>query len=321
MKRGVKPALVGAFVLGAIGLGLLAIVMFGSGHLFSETTQFICYFSSDVTGLSVGAPVRFHGVDVGSVTKIMLALNFPNAQGTVEVAQIRIPVIITLDLDRITELGGPVDLTNPTTFKRLIDEGLRAQLATESLVTGLRYVALDLNPDHPAHFYGDKNSKYLEIPTIPTTLQQAQTTAEQLLKRLESVNIEQLVQSLTLTVNAMRDVMTSRQLNATLTSLHQATLSLKATADSVRRLANDLDAQMHPLQRGLESLAEASNNANAALKTVQTTLAPDSPLVYRITDAMTQLAAAARATQELADYLQRDPAALLRGRAVARDRQ
>ncbi len=74
MGKRVNPATVGAFVLGAIGLILVAVVVFGSGHLFRKTHEFVIYFAGDINGLRVGAPVKFKGVEIGMVQRIKLRL-------------------------------------------------------------------------------------------------------------------------------------------------------------------------------------------------------------------------------------------------------
>ena len=72
MGRKANPVLIGAFVVGAIALGVVGIVVFGSGRLFADTTPFVMYFTGSVDGLNVGSPVKFKGVEIGAVTSIQL---------------------------------------------------------------------------------------------------------------------------------------------------------------------------------------------------------------------------------------------------------
>ncbi|HSU89803.1 MAG TPA: MlaD family protein, partial [Sporolactobacillaceae bacterium] len=72
MGKRVNPALIGTFVLGAIGLIVTAVVIFGSGRLFRKSHEFVIYFGGDINGLRVGAPVKFKGVEIGQVKKIRL---------------------------------------------------------------------------------------------------------------------------------------------------------------------------------------------------------------------------------------------------------
>ena len=101
MNKKISPAMIGAFVLGAVALIVIAILVFGSGRLFRQTRNFVLYFDNSVNGLRVGAPVKFKGVEIGSVKDIRLRLG----QGT---ASDKIPVIIEIDLKKLTSRGATV---------------------------------------------------------------------------------------------------------------------------------------------------------------------------------------------------------------------
>ena len=100
MNKKMSPAMIGAFVLGAVALIVIAILVFGSGRLFRQTRTFVLYFDSSVNGLRVGAPVKLKGVEIGSVKDIRLLVG----QGT---AGDEIPVIIEIDLKKLTRRGSP----------------------------------------------------------------------------------------------------------------------------------------------------------------------------------------------------------------------
>ena len=105
MNRRVSPTLIGAFVLGAVLLAVMAVVLIGSGRYFRRTSPFVLYFPGSVNGLRVGAPVKFRGVEIGSVEDIRLQLQRgPEC--------IRIPVIIGIDPEKITSLGGSETILN-----------------------------------------------------------------------------------------------------------------------------------------------------------------------------------------------------------------
>ena len=127
MGKRVNPAFVGAFVLGAIGLIVVAVVLFGSGKIFSRTHEYVVYFSGDVNGLRPGAAVKFKGVEIGQVSRIRLRLEQQMSEKTgVLRADARIPVIIALDEEKlVSHGGGALDLNDPRTIPTLIQEGLR----------------------------------------------------------------------------------------------------------------------------------------------------------------------------------------------------
>src|SRR5215472_17954093 len=104
MGKRANPTMVGAFVLGALAIVIAVVVGLGSSHLFTRQHKFVMFFSSDVNGLNVGAPVKFRGVEIGSVSNIMLSLGGLGG-GMQQSAQIRIPVIIQLDSRKLFARG------------------------------------------------------------------------------------------------------------------------------------------------------------------------------------------------------------------------
>ncbi len=79
MSRHANPTLIGAFVLGALALGTIAVLLLAGGRWFQERRQYVLYFDGAAQGLQVGAPVVLLGVKVGSVKKIQLGLDRENA--------------------------------------------------------------------------------------------------------------------------------------------------------------------------------------------------------------------------------------------------
>jgi len=91
--------MVGAFVLGGIGLFALGLVLLAGSRLFSNDLEYVLYFDGSVSGLSIGAPVVFRGVPMGSVTQISLVANSRDSNVT-------IPVHIRIDEKSIVRAGG-----------------------------------------------------------------------------------------------------------------------------------------------------------------------------------------------------------------------
>lgn len=322
MTKRANPAFVGAFVIGAIALGVAAIALLGSGNLFRQSHQFVCFFDGNVNGLRVGAAVKFKGVEIGEVRQILLSLNAgPGPVNLGTSSDIKIPVVIELDQGRILKRGATyINVGNPAGMKLAISRGLRAQLATESLLTGLLYVDLDMHPGSPERLVTDQSTgTYTEIPTLPTALEQAQSVAMKLMDQLDKVHLDQLVVTATEALAAVRDLAASANLKESLASLRETGQSLDRTSESIRTLTVHLDREIGPMSANLQTTAQ---NADAALKKTQVTLAhlddtlrPDAPLLYQANHTMVDLSEAARAIRQLAEYLERNPDALVRGRS------
>ncbi len=179
MSKQASTTLIGAFVIGGLALAVALLLIFGSGKIFRKTHPFILYFAGNVNGLNIGAPVKFKGVNIGEVTKVLIRFDQPSSD-------IHVPVIIEMDEKKMRDSGiQETHLRDPNFMKNTIEEGLRAQLATQSMVTGLLYISLDFKPDKPAHFVGESTQKYQEIPTIPTSMEEAQTIIKRSLNVLD----------------------------------------------------------------------------------------------------------------------------------------
>ncbi len=108
---------------------------------YTRKLKFMMFFDSSVRGLSMGAPVEFKGIKVGSVLDVRL--EFDNEDTT-----FRIPVLIEIELQRIIERGNEESRSTYETLNRLVERGLRARLQTGSLLTSQLYVELDMIRAH-----------------------------------------------------------------------------------------------------------------------------------------------------------------------------
>ena len=115
-------------------------------HGLPSLPRYSFCISGSVNGLNPGAPVKFKGVEVGSVQRIQVLFEQT-------ASDVSIPVYIELDADKLARAGVHGEFT-PESIHRAIDQGLRGRLEPQSLVTGLLFVNLDYFPDTEAHFIG-----------------------------------------------------------------------------------------------------------------------------------------------------------------------
>lgn len=320
MGKRISPTLVGAFVLGAVTLAVAAVVVLGSGHFFKKQHLFALYFSSDVNGLKVGAPVKFRGVMIGSVTAVLLSIGTPSQIQKAENAakEYRIPVIIDLETKRLVRHRAVANFDDPARIAAAIKRGMRAQLNAESLLTGLLYVDLDFHPDTPPKYYMGADSPYPEIPTVPTKLEQVQTTLTNALAQFDKINFEELISSLIRTANAVSALANSPKIQTAVDSLNLAAKSMGQASASVNRLAASLDREIGPMGDDLRLTTEQTRatlkQTQDTLAAVQVTLGPASPLNYELAQTLEQTSSAARSLRQLSDYLRRNPGSVVRGR-------
>ena len=320
MNQRVSPSLIGVFVLGAVALAVAAVVLIGSGRLFHRSKPFVLYFTGSVNGLRLGAPVKFRGVEVGSVEDIRIRLE-PEQSGH------RIPVIIGIDPDKVTSLGASETILNsPAEYQSAIEGGLRGQLQTESFVTGLLFVALDYFPGSPATFAQLPRTgkfRYREIPTEASSAEKARTAVSEVLSRLAESDFKGLVDSARLAISELHQLLGSPDLKLTLRSLNDVAGRVGQAAASVSRLATGLDTNVSKLTADFsQTSTKAGTMMDHAGQVLQHTdeAFNDAPVVYQLNRTLKEVSAAARSVRLLTGYLERNPTALMFGRPVAREK-
>lgn len=341
MARRANATLLGLFIVGAIILAISAALVFSGGWL-REKTLYVMYFTGSVKGLIVGAPVNFRGVKIGTVTDIRLLLD-PNTQ------KVKIPVYVELDPTRFSLLSGE----ELSTIKMLsmIKSGLRAQLQMQSLLTGQLAIQLDIHPDKPATLIG-ASGKIIEIPTIPSQIQELTRLLEdfpvdKLLKDLTSAiqgadtffssaalpksikQFDQTLGDLSALANEYKNLgqqleQRTEHLSADLkVALGEARTTLQAAQEligsgkTVMSNSNDLVNQLrNNADQITASTAETLNALKATSDSVNQLIAEDSPLQDQLGKTLEDVASSARALGALANTLEQNPEAMLRGKPV-----
>lgn len=313
MGKKANPAVIGAFVLGAIALAVIGVLVFGSGQFFRRTTLYVMYFPGSVNGLSVGASVKFKGVDVGTVTNIQLVLAPEEKQH-----ELSIPVFVQIDPSKITVDNQPLDTSRPEVVEQMIKRGLRAQLQSQSLVTGILFVQIDFFKDAPAKYILPQPSDPPEIPTVQTTLEQAQSAAREIITELRNIKFGPMVEQASEALTSINTLVSSPALQTTIDALPGMVQNVNHAIASVQNIADKADGRVGPLAARLEETLASAESALTSVRetvgTAQTLIAPGSPLDHDLRATLRDVATAAQAMAQLADFLERNPSSLLYGK-------
>lgn len=309
--------LIGAFVLGALILALGAVTVIGGLRIFRDKQLAVVYFDGSVNGLGVGSPVKFKGIEVGRVES--LSLNFVSPTG--DLSDFHIPVVIDLYPDLLAARGVELNIHDPATYDRLIGQGLRATLAVESFVTGVLYVNLDFadaSDAANARFFNDPAFPYPEIPAGGTTLEAVQTNISRIVERLAQADVPLLIDSLTAMAGALSRAAGTLNTREVLESVDRTLTLVDGALSQLTELTDSIGNSLGPIVAQFDSTARAVRNTldstSGTLADLSGSLDPRGPVFVRAEEAMLELARAARAFQELAQTLERNPSILLRGR-------
>jgi paraquat-inducible protein B len=321
--------LVGVFVVGAIVLFVFAIMIFTSGKLLTEKQDFVLFFEGSVKGLNVGAPVTFRGVKVGTVTDVNIRLD-PQTK------EVYIPVYIEIEPQRFIAADDRQSSTRTgVSAPALVAQGLRAQLQLQSLLTGQLFIQFDFHPDTEASYVGAEPSLE-ELPTIPTPIQIIGKT-------LADYNVEEVLATLTSTLSGIDRLVNQPELREAVANLdttlrnlddlvrqlqhHTGTISAKTqlTLDEVRQAARSATEtfagvrrsvdEINPrVQDALTGVEQTLGQTRQTLDSAHGVVGEDSEVVYELRAMIEEMKNAANAVRSLADTLERQPEAVLRGK-------
>ena len=334
MTRRPHAVRVGLFAVGGLALLLVALVAVFGARVFKPSERAVMEFTGSVYGLQLGSAVVFRGVRVGTVRTIDVAS---------EGGRFALPVVAELDSDKLQLISS---VKGDEALVTLVQQGLTAQLATQSLLTGQLYVDLDLRG----------TGKPVERDAagrvrIPTTLTRFQSLQEQ----LDRVDVNRMSADLAATLAAARGLVGGPEIKQTLAELAQASAALARLAATMdKRLPALADAAKGTLQRAgdasgrvataADRVSSASDRVGTAAERAQTLLTPGSPLMISVQQAADELgrsaaalrsataedsasmqsvqramgdvSRAARAVRELADQIEQQPQSLIRGRTA-----
>lgn len=321
MSKKLNPSVIGAFVLVAVALLTFSVVYFGASYFNKEDGRFVSIFQSDAKGLDVGAPVLLRGVKIGTVQHVDVFHDNDEAQFLV-----RVSGSVNDDAILWTEEDIRAMKEEPEKFGELLmEKGLRARLAMQSLVTGKLVVEMGFFPEAEYYYRGEQH----EIPTIPTTI-------EQLADMLESIkfgeiadNLNHIIDGLDTIVGALDVEAVQGELLETLEAIENlaellareagpVSENLNNTLVSVQQLSEHIDDRIEPvmgeINKAAQSADETFRTATRAAKNIDSMVDENAPLRAELLQTLRNLSGAARSLKDVAEYLERHPESLLKGK-------
>jgi paraquat-inducible protein B len=313
---------IGAFSLGAILILVTTLLFIGGSGIGRDDQTVVMVFDGSVKGLTIGAPVALRGVQVGQVTDIDLILD----SDSVDLIMLVKARISGDNVQRRGYIGSDF-------IDEMIHRGLRAQLNSQSLLTGLLYVQLDFHPESDLVLV-PLETDHLQIPTIPTDLQR-------LARQFDTINLGKLATDLETIVAGLSKFTSNtalqrlpQRLEETLASLDETSRELQRqlqvagprlgqVLDKAALTADTLNEELPQLSaeaRGsLQELQQAMAGVESAARNVSALVADESPTTYQLNTALQELSQAGRALQSLAKSIEVQPESLLRGKQPRND--
>src|SRR5688572_11118447 len=329
MKTKVSPTIVGAFVIGAMVLAIVALFSFGGVNFFDKPQRFVVYFDESVHGLDQGSQVKLRGVRVGRV--IDLTIRYDGHRNHSVVA-----VVCEFSKDVINDnRGQPINVADRAELEALVKRGLRARLEVQALATGMLFVGLDFrDPKENPPSTQTTDSRYVVVPFVPSAIEEFQASITEILadlkridfagiskglttvlaeipKRLEGVDLKGVTEQWKKTGAQIEALANGPEVKKTFENLNGAVGDLRATIAK-------LDAQIEPagkeVQATLGEAKKAVQAFNDAATAARAFITAQSWVGDELGDTLGHLNDAADSVKRLADFLERNPNALITGR-------
>ena len=245
--------------------------------------HYLLRFSGSVRGLSVGAPVEFRGIKVGEVVNVVLD-NADNKEKSLH-------VYIAMEPQRFDPHVAPNKEDVDARIRAMVDQGLHAQMATSSLITGSKYIDLNfMNDREPGEF--NQSTDFAELPTADDAASQLTQKMDGVLNEVAAIPFEDIGNDLAASMASLRSVL--------------ETLEERNTAAKIDGAMEGLDGTMANAEL---TLAETE----ALIKNLNYLLAPDSETTYELSKALKSIGEASRALNLFLDELNRHPNSFISG--------
>lgn len=306
---------IGVFVVLGGVLLVFVIMAFGHMRLFSSSKEVVAVFQNSISGLSVGAPVNFRGVKVGSVKSITLHFDPKDRKAY-------IPVVITLTTGQM-HVVHDVTGDKKVSLQDMISNGLRAGLNLQSLVTGQSDIELDFDKSVPATLH----PRITSLPEIPVRL----STMEKLKNTLEQIPIKDISQhadTALLSITSLSDEL-RRDLPGMIASIKATSDHSQETVETATAAIRDLQSKLDVTLLKMDKLLDTGTNqldmrgkdlhvtlasASKTLESLQDILSSRSVDRANLDAALRDIAATASSLRGFASDVERNPQLLLMGR-------
>lgn len=327
MKLRLNPLLLGAFITGALAIVVSALLGLGTISFHSIGT-FVLYLPKSTSGVTEGTAVKLAGVRIGEVQSVRIFYDRDRHKSFVAVI-CRIKKDLLEDVD-----GHAIKLTKNPVIKKMVKEGLFAQIQTSGLV-GAKFVELDFNaPAEPIHLEQTPDLPYPVVPSVPSKMSELSDNVSDILDHLRQIDFSNTIQQVNATLASARGQIMELQTNQltdhvsaaaksfgdfmSSADLRQAITRLQLAAASFQTLVTNVDAQVRPAGTNLDATLASARRAAADLDDLLTLR---NQLGEQTHELLEQLNQTSRAIEQLADFVKRHPNALITGRAKPRDTQ
>jgi paraquat-inducible protein B len=236
-----------------------------------------------VRGLTVGAPVEFRGIKVGEVVDVVLS-SADNVEKSLH-------VYIAMEPQRFDPNESPTRDELDERMRNMVEQGLRGQMNTASLITGSKIIDLIYVDDaSDAEFI--KTENYAEIPTVDEPIAQVTEKLDDVLTKVSAIPFDDIGQDLSASMTSLKNILETFESENT---------------------AGKMDDAIANMEHTLESANQALQQIDRTVESFDHLIAPDSEFKHELGDMLNSVGDAMDSIQKFVDELNRHPNSLILG--------
>ena len=292
---------IGLFVLGAVAVLLAMLFFFGLSDIFTHRAGLQSFFSESVQGLTVGSAVKYRGVPIGTVTRILIRVSD-------KLVQVDMEVDFDTFVSKRAKNRGEQEQEFRRFFQAELEQGMRCRLEYTG-ITGLRYIDFDYfaTPgeslrEPPADA---RRTGVLYIPSVPSSFHDLLAALGTSLERISRVRFEEISDGLERSLSELSGLLSDPALKSAINRINDAAENLESGSRTITRVFSEARQLITESREAkIPQSTEAFRNAADAFIDGQSQLA----------NTLEKLNQALDSLRELADYLNQDPGSLLSGK-------
>ncbi|MCF8045039.1 MAG: MlaD family protein [Desulfarculaceae bacterium] len=303
MNDHIKFFKIGIFVLSAAFLLFAGLIYLGAGDYFKEKNYAETYFNGSVQGLDVGSPVKYRGMQIGSVASIQSASARYHEDS---------PYILVTFTIKDTSIFG----ADKQAIQKAVDNGLRVNLGLQGL-TGAAYLETNYFEkgrieDIPVPW----KPRYPYIPSVPGKIKRLTESVDHILKNMEkidlkriTVNLNSLLERLDTKVEAVDTEKVSHTVTSLVSEMRETNMQLSQAVKKfntqpvldhtlslirkINRIVENMEQPLTTFAADLETTGKNSKSASADAKT----------LVKELDESLSGIPAAVDSVEKAADRI------------------
>lgn len=308
MNRKPSTIKIGVFIFSSVLLIIVSILALSSGNLFSKKADFVVFFNTSLKGLDIGAPVKFNGVRIGTVTDISVAYDADRKA-------VYTPVVMQINSSMFNKMS--TSNTKITDYQSFYDEqiknGLAAKLTMDSMVTGKVFIELNYFKKNEVGTVKALSNKYQQMPSVNQDFGEIINNIDAVIQKINTVDFADTFKSLGDAGKSIVSVCSDPNIKEILRSLN-------VTVGNFNNLVLHADDMIEGISSGLN---ESFDNFGQAMISVKDTSGvihdmfdPNSDFRTNLDNLVQQMERAFRTIRVFVDYIERNPNSILTGKGL-----